>query len=707
MPEYDVPLPEPIAPTLDDPGLYLNREMSWLEFNRRVLELTEDAEVPLLERLRFCSIYASNLDEFYMVRVAGLFDQMEAGIDARGPDGLRPSEQIDRIQRRVLELDKQLQRAFGGELRPALEREGIRIVSLEDAGEEEQRQMHRRFHEQVFPALTPLVIGLGRPFPYISNLSLSLAVLLRDPESEVEIVARVKVPKELLGRFLPVGEEGTYVPLEQVIAGNLDHLFPGTEVVDYGFFRVTRDADFNVSDEADDLLQAVQDELRRRRFGEVVRLEIATGMNPKLRQELVGALRLEDREVYDIDGLLDLADLSEIADQPGHAELRYAPWTPVSQPRLQGEEGSPGDMFRAIRHADVLVHHPYDSFANSVERFVEQAVEDPDVLAIKQTVYRTSDDSPLVPSLIRASERGKQAVCMVELKARFDEEANIHWAKALEEAGVHVVYGIPGLKTHVKAILVARREGQQVREYVHIGTGNYHAKTARLYTDFGLFTADPDIGADVAEMFNFLTGYGRPGSYRKVLVSPTTMRDRLIGEIEATVAAHQAGAEARIALKMNSLVDTGCIEALYRASQAGVRVDLNVRGICCLKPGVPGVSENIRVVSIVGRFLEHSRVYTFTRGGETRVLMGSADMMPRNLDNRVELVAPVEDALLREEMMEVLERCFADNSNSWELGPDGEWTRIVRAEGEPRRDVQLELRERAATRAAEQLTAAG
>jgi polyphosphate kinase len=681
--------------------------MSWLDFNRRVLELTEDPEVPLLERLRFCAIYASNLDEFYMVRVAGLFDQMEAGIDARGPDGLRPGEQIDRIQRNVLELDKRLQRAFAGELRPALEGEDIRIVSLDDASEEERRQIHRRFHEQVFAALTPLVIGLGRPFPYISNLSLSLAVLLRDPGSEVEIVARVKVPKELLGRFFPVGAEGTYVPLEQVIAANLDHLFPGTEVVDYGFFRVTRDADFNVSDEADDLLQAVQDELRRRRFGEVVRLEIATGMNPKLRHELVGALRLEDREVYDIEGLLDLADLSEIADVPGHAELRYSPWTPVTQPRLQGDEGRQVDMFRAIRHADVLVHHPYDSFANSVERFVEQAVEDPDVLAIKQTVYRTSDDSPLVPSLIRASERGKQAVCMVELKARFDEEANIHWAKALEEAGVHVVYGIPGLKTHVKAILVARREGQQVREYVHIGTGNYHAKTARLYTDFGLFTADPDIGADVAEMFNFLTGYGRPGSYRKVLVSPTTMRDRLVGEIEASVAAHQAGAEARIALKMNSLVDAGCIQSLYRASQAGVRVDLNVRGICCLKPGVPGVSENIRVKSIVGRFLEHSRVYTFRRGDQTRVLMGSADMMPRNLDNRVELVAPVEDAVLREEMMEVLERCFADNSNSWELAADGEWTRIERAEGEKRRDVQLELRERAATRAAEQLTAAG
>jgi polyphosphate kinase len=705
--EYDGRLPDSAVANLDDSDLYFNRELSWLEFNRRVLELAEDAEVPLLERLRFCAIYASNLDEFYMVRVAGLFDQMEAGIDARGPDGLRPGEQIDRIQRRVLELDKRLQCCFGGVLLPTLEEEGVRVVTFEDANEEERRQIHRRFHEQVFPALTPLVIGLGRPFPYISNLSLSLAVLLRDPESEVEIVARVKVPKELLGRFLPVGAEGTFVPLEQVIAANLDALFPGTEVVDHGFFRVTRDADFTVSDEADDLLQAVQDELRRRRFGEVVRLEIDTGMNEKLRHELVGALRLEDREVYEIDGLIDLADLGEVADAPGHAELRYSPWTPVTQPRLQGDEGQAPDMFREIRHADLLVHHPYDSFATSVERFVEQAVEDPDVLAIKQTVYRTSDDSPLVPSLIRASERGKQAVCMVELKARFDEEANIHWAKALEEAGVHVVYGIPGLKTHVKAILVARREGQQVREYVHVGTGNYHAKTARLYTDFGLFTADPDIGADVAEMFNFLTGYGRPAVYRKMLVSPTTMRDRFIEEIESTVAAHEAGEEARIALKMNSLVDEGCIQALYRASQAGVPVDLNVRGICCLKPGVSGVSENIRVVSIVGRFLEHSRVYTFHRGEETRVLMGSADMMPRNLDSRVELVAPVEDASLRAEMLDVLERCFADNSNSWELGSDGEWTRTVRSAEEPRRDVQAELRERAAARAAEQLAAAG
>jgi polyphosphate kinase len=688
---------------IDDPANYFNRELSWLDFNQRVLELAEQPDVPLLERVRFCAIYASNLDEFFMVRVAGLFDQVDAGIDARGPDGLAPGEQIDAIQARVLEMDTRLHACFNGELRPALEQEGIRVVSLETASEQERREIDTRFHEQVFPALTPLVIGLGRPFPYISNLSLSLGVLLRDPESGVEIIARVKVPKELLGRFLPIGEGGkTFVPLEEAIAANLDALFPGTEVVDHGYFRVTRDADFTVSDEADDLLQAVEDEIRRRRFGEVVRLEIAAGMNPKLREQLIDALRLEDREVYDIDGLIDLADLTDIADVPGHAESRYAPWTPVTQPRLQGEDDEPADMFAAIRQRDLLVHHPYDSFATSVERFVEQAVSDPDVLAIKHTVYRTSDDSPLVPSLIRASERGKQAVCMVELKARFDEEANIHWAKSLEEAGVHVVYGIPGLKTHVKAILVARREGDRVREYVHIGTGNYHTKTARLYTDFGLFTADPDIGADVAEMFNFLTGYGRPAEYRKVLVSPTTMRDRIIGEIEATVEAHRAGREARIALKMNSLVDAGCIRALYAASQAGVRVDLNVRGICCLRPGVPGLSENIRVVSIVGRFLEHSRVYSFQRGEDTRVLMGSADLMPRNLDSRVELVTPVEDPELRAEMLEMLALCFVENANAWELDSDGDWTRIS-ADGEESRSVQAELRQRHAARAAEHL----
>jgi polyphosphate kinase len=697
--QYDGPI--------DDPALYFNRELSWLDFNQRVLELAEDPQVPLLERVRFCAIYASNLDEFFMVRVAGLFDQLDAGIEAHGPDGLPPREQIDAIQPRVLELDTRLHSVFNGTLRPALEDHGVRIVSLETASEDERREIDTRFHEQVFPALTPLVVGLGRPFPYISNLSLSLGVLLRDPDSGTEIIARVKVPKELLGRFLRVGERNeVFVPLEEAIAANLDALFPGAEVIDHGYFRVTRDADFTISDEADDLLQAVQDELRRRRFGEVVRLEVAAGMNAKLRGQLIDALGLEEREVYDVDGLIDLADLGDVVDAAGsHAELRYEPWAPVTQPRLQGEDDEPADMFAAIRQGDILVHHPYDSFASSVERFVVQAVADPDVLAIKQTVYRTSDDSPLVPALIRASERGKQAVCMVELKARFDEEANIHWAKSMEEAGVHVVYGIPGLKTHVKAIVVARREGDRVREYVHIGTGNYNPTTARLYTDLGLFTADPEIGADVAEMFNFLTGYGRPAGYRKLLVSPTTMRDGILGEIEATVEAHRAGEEARIALKMNALVDARCIQALYEASQAGVRVDLNVRGVCCLRPGVPGVSENIRVVSIVGRFLEHSRIYAFLRGEEARVLTGSADLMPRNLDSRVELVAPIEDEALRGELLGVLELCFAENANAWELDSDGIWTRLEAPAGE-RHSVQEELRARHSARAGEQFAVA-
>src|SRR6476469_245869 len=431
------------GPDLEDQDLYFNRELSWIEFNQRVLELAENSTVPLLERANFCSIYASNLDEFFMVRVAGLLDQVDAGIDARRPDGLAPREQIAAIRERTLELDKRLQRCFESSLRPALEEHGIKILQIDRATEAERDEIRSRFHDQVFPALTPLVIGMGRPFPYISNLSLSLAVLLRDPDGGHEIIARVKVPKELLGRFLPIGNGSTtFVALEDVIASHLDALFPGAEVLDHGYFKVTRDADFNVSDEADDLLQAVQDELRDRRFGEVVRLEVSDRMNAKLRDQLVGALRLQELEVYEAAGLLDLGDLSRVIALPGHSELRFPPWTPVTQPRLQGEDDEPVDVFAQIRQGDILVHHPYDSLATSVERFVEQAVADPDVLAIKQPGYRTSDDSPLVPSLIRASERGKQAVCMVELKARFDEAANIQWEQALEEACVHVVYGM-------------------------------------------------------------------------------------------------------------------------------------------------------------------------------------------------------------------------------------------------------------------------
>ena len=691
------------APDLKDSSLYFNRELSWLAFNERVLELAEDSSVPLLERVKFCAIYTSNLDEFFMVRVAGLTDQVEAGIDARGADGLSPTQQLDGIREGVLALDQRLHRCFEGSLRPVLAEHGIHIVSLSEASQEVCDEVDARFNDQVFPTLTPLVIGMGRPFPYISNLSLSLAVLLHDASTGNEIIARVKVPKELLGRFLTVGEgDSTFVPLEDVIAANLDALFPGIEVIDHGFFRVTRDTDFDIADEADDLLRAVEDELRRRRFGEVLRLEVSADMNPKLRNQLVEALRIDEREVYEVEGLLDLGDLWDLVRVPGHNDLRDPPWNPVTQPRLQGEDDEKVDIFAAIRQGDILVHHPYDSFASSVEAFVEQAVADPNVLAIKQTVYRTSDDSPLVPALIHASERGKQAVCLVELKARFDEQANIQWAKSLEEAGVHVVYGIPGLKTHLKALLVARREGDRVRHYVHIGTGNYHPKTARLYTDLGLFTADEEIGSDVAEMFNFLTGYGRPTEYRKVLAAPTTLRAGILGQIEKTIEAHRAGEHARIAMKMNALVDAECVRALYRASQEGVPIDLNIRGISCLRPGVSGVSENVRVVSIVGRFLEHSRIYAFERGDETRVLMGSADLMPRNLDNRVEVVTPVEDANLKGDLLDILDRCFADNTNAWELGEDGAWTRRT-PDGDERRRVQEELMELHAARAAEAL----
>jgi len=473
-------------------------------------------------------------------------------------------------------------------------------------------------------------------------------------------------------------------------------------ILERAVFRVTRDADFEVSDDADDLLEAVESELRRRRFGDVVRVEVGAGMSPAIREQITGSLSVGPDDVFDVPGLLDLEDLWDIVAVPGYAELRDTAWTPVTQPRLQGDDSDQVDVLAAMRRGDILLHHPYDSFATSVERFVEQAVADPDVLAIKQTVYRTSDDSPLVPALIRAAERGKQAVCLVEIKARFDERANVHWAKSLEEAGVHVVYGLPSLKTHAKCLLVIRREGDGVRHYVHVGTGNYHPKTARIYTDFGLLTCDDKIGADVADMFNFLTGFARPRAYRRVLVAPAFMRAGILEEIERTVAAHRDGRPARIRMKMNSLVDRACVQALYRASQAGVPVEINTRGICCLRPGVPGVSENIRVTSIVGRFLEHSRIYAFERGGETTVYIGSADLMPRNLDTRVELLTPVRDEALRADVVDTLDRCFADNSNAWELGEDGTWARR-QIDGEPR-SVQRELMTGHATRAAEATT---
>ena len=681
------------APDLAATELYANRELSWLDFNQRVLELAEDERTPLLERVKFLAIYTTNLDEFVMVRVAGLHGQVDAGIDARKADGLSPSDTIDRIAAPIRELGGRLSQQWD-EIRPGLAEHGIKVAECAECSEEELDTLDRLFAEQVFPVLTPLAVGPGRPFPYISNLSLSLAVWLRDPETEIELFARVKVPKEVLPRFLDIGS-GNLVPLESAIARHLDDLFPGMEVQHHAFFRVTRDADFEVSDEADDLLQAVERELRQRRFGEVVRLEVSAGIDPGLRSFLIDSLGCEENEVEDVEGLLDLSDMWQLHELDGFKALREEPWKPVTVGAFRADDGKP-DVLAAMRDGDVLVHHPYDSFATSVERLVEQAVNDPEVLAIKTTVYRTSDDSALVPLLIEAAEAGKQAVCLVELKARFDERRNIGWARALEEAGAHVVHGLPGLKTHAKALLVVRREGSGVRHYVHVGTGNYHAKTARLYEDFGLFSCDRDLAADVAALFNALTGASRSPGYCKAIVAPELMRDRLLEEIERTVQAKHEGKDARIVLKMNSLVDQRCIRALYEASQAGVRVDLNVRGICCLRAGIEGVSENIRVVSVVGRFLEHSRVYGFWRGEERLYLIGSADLMPRNLDTRVELLVPVEDAGARAELEDTLERCLADDSFAWDLCPDGSWER--RDGGE--RSVHRELMERARARAA-------
>ncbi|HEX5145952.1 MAG TPA: polyphosphate kinase 1, partial [Conexibacter sp.] len=698
----ELPLLEPLANAIErlrpttteaaaavgDPSLYLNRELSWVDFNERVLQLAEDVARPLLERVKFCAIYDSNLDEFFMVRVAGVHDQVDAGIEVTSADGMPPSELLEQIGVRVRELTARQARCWEESLLPALAEQGVRVAEPAALDERDRAALDDRFRREVFPALTPLAVGPAQPFPYISNLSLSLGVLVRDPATDQTRFARVKVPKEGLPRFIAVADGRTLVPMEAVIADHLDRLFRGMEIVAHTVFRVTRDADFTVSDEADDLLEAVEDQLRRRRFGEVVRLELSAGTDPALRQRLMTELEVAERDVYEVHGLLDYTDLWQIVKLPGMRELRDGSWTPLTPPEFE-RDGKKTDLFALMREQDLLVHHPYETFA-TVEQFVNQAVNDPDVLAIKQTVYRTSDDSPLVPALIRAAERGKQAVCLVELTARFDERANIGWARALEQSGVHVTYGIPALKTHAKAVLVVRREGDGVRHYAHVGTGNYHRGTADLYTDFGLFTARDELTTEIAELFNQLTGYSRPEHYRRVLVAPLNLRERIIGEIDATIDAHESGKDARIRMKMNSLVDAACIRALYRASQAGVPIELNVRGACCLRPGVSGVSENIRVVSIVGRFLEHSRIYAFQRGEQTAVFVGSADLMPRNLDSRVELVVPVDDDA-RAQLLDTLERCLADTENAWDLAADGGWThRRVPPGGQPR-DVQAEL----------------
>ncbi len=668
-----------MARTHDAATRYINRELSWLDFNARVLDLAADGDVPLLERIKFCSIFSANLDEFFMVRVAGLEGQASSGIPVRSPDGRPPQQALAEIGERVRELVTRQARLWSRELRPALESEGIVVGGVEDCNQKELAELTSRFEREIYPVLTPLAVGPGQPFPYISPLSLSLAIFVRDPDTGEERFARVKVP-EAMPRYARVGRRGIWIPLERVISHFLSDMFPQMEIAERAVFRVTRDADFEVSDEADDLLEAVELELRRRRFGDVVRLEVSSQMSDAMLERLKQGLDVDDSHVYQVAGPLDLSELSQLVrlDRP---DLADEPWIGVTPPRFNVAMRN-GDVFAEIRRADQLVHHPYEAFSTTFEAFVRAAAKDRDVIGLKTTVYRTSDESPLVPALIEAAEEGKQSVCLVELKARFDERRNIEWSRKLERVGVHVVYGFPALKIHLKATLVVRREGDSMRRYVHIGTGNYHALNARLYEDFGLFTADPDIAADVADLFNHLTGFGKPQAFRKILVAPFNLRERLIDETRRVADVARSGKAARIRMKVNALTDPAIIDELYEASQAGARVELVVRGICALRPGVKGLSENIHVRSIVGRFLEHSRVYHFDREGEGCWLMGSADLMPRNLDNRLELVVPIESERLRSRLSSVFDALLSDNANAWELDADGAWRRTRRGKGE-------------------------
>ncbi len=653
---------------------YLNREVSWLDFNARVLTLAEDQDTPLLERAKFLAIFASNLDEFYMVRVAGLKRRKTTGLSVRSADGLSVREQLELVAARTSELVERHANCFLKDVQPALEAEGIRIVRWGALPSSEQDRLHRYFREQVFPVLTPLAVDPAHPFPYISGLSLNLAVIVRDPDSGGERFARVKVPNNV-PRFVTVGDGG-FLPIEDVIASHLSQLFPGMQVVEHHLFRVTRNADLDVDEDRDeDLLQAMERELARRRFGPAVRLEAAESMSDEVLDRLVRELDVDERDVLRVPGLLDLSALWALygVDRP---DLKDKPFVPATHPQfVEGE--TPRSVFAMLRDGDVLVQHPYHSFATSVQRFIEQAAHDPNVLAIKQTLYRTSGDSPIIDALIDAAEAGKQVVVLVEVKARFDEQANITWAKQLERAGCHVVYGLMGLKTHCKTCLVVRQEGGQLRRYAHIGTGNYNNKTARLYEDFGLFTADPDVGRDLTDLFNVLTGYSRQTEYRTLMVAPQGVRSGIVERIEREVEHVREGRPGLVQIKANSIVDEGIIDALYRASQAGVRVDMVIRGICALRPGVPGLSENIRVRSIVGRFLEHSRVLRFGNGGEEEYWLGSADLMHRNLDRRIEAMVRVTDETARGQLRFVMDLATADNTGGFDLQPDGNWIRRV------------------------------
>ena len=671
--------------TVDPSGaVLLNRELSQLDLIARVLDLAADGNEPLLERVKFCGIVSSVLDEFFMVRVSGLLDQVASGLSVRSPDGRTPHQALVEIRERVLRLTAEQSRLWRDVLCPALASEGIVVGTVDDLTPEEREELETKFAREMYPVLTPLAVGPGQPFPYISGLSLSLGILVRDPDSGEERFARVKVP-EGLPRFISVGERGLLVPLETVIAHFLHWLFPEMEISERTVFRLTRDGDTEISDDADDLLEAVETELRRRRFGAVVRLEVSSSVSRGLLTRLSQRLGVASDSVYAVRGLLDLADVDQIyaLDRP---DLKYEPWVPYTQRRLAVSTSD--DLFAEIAQRDIVVQHPYDSFATSVETFVRAASQDPKVATLKTTVYRTSTDSALAPALIQAAENGKQSVCVVELKARFDERRNIEWARALEQAGVHVVYGFPDMKIHAKTTLVVRREDDELRRYAHIGTGNYHATTARIYEDVGLFTADPDICADVADLFNYVTGFARPTHFRKILVAPFNLKKRLTDHIHVVAKAAQEGKPARIRIKCNNLTDPDIVEELYKASQAGVEVDIMVRAMCTLLPGVPGQSERIRVRSVLGRFLEHSRLYCFEADEQRTYLLGSADLMPRNLDHRIEVVVPVEDAGVRAEIEGVMKALLADNTQAWELGPDGTWSRVSPKKSERRRPAQ-------------------
>jgi polyphosphate kinase len=652
---------------------YINRELSWLDFNARILQISQDERNALLERVRFLAIFASNLDEFFQVRVAGLKQQALAGHSAPTPDGLPAQQVLEQIRNRVLQLQTMHSETFA-RIREELAGNDIRIVPYEDRTER-QTELRQRFMDEIYPVLTPLAVDPGHPFPYISDLSLSLAVSVRDPESQQIAFARIKVPP-VLPRLWEVGVR-TYVLLEQIIAANLDILFPGMDVIGHHLFRVTRNADLSIEeDEAADLLMAIEEELRKRRFGKVVRLEVERSMPPATRAVLQRGLGLEPQDVYEISGMLDLTALTRIADLDV-PDLQPRPWQPITPVALlPPDEDEEADVFAAIRERDILIHHPYESFTTTVQRFIEQAADDPDVLTIKMTLYRTSGDSPIVRSLIDAAEAGKQVVVMVEIKARFDERANIVWARALERAGAHVAYGLVGLKTHSKLALVVRREGRGLRRYVHIGTGNYNANTARIYVDLGLLTDDSGIASDVTDLFNVLTGVGRKSGYRRLLVAPKGLRTGFSQLIEGEISRHRQHGDGRIVIKTNAVVDPEMIGLLYRASQAGVPVDLIVRGMCSVQPGIPGVSENIRVRSIVGRFLEHSRIFRFGTGDRERFFIGSADLMERNLDRRIEAVAPVDDPQLQDRLRQIQDVMLADDRRAWVLGADGEWRKV-------------------------------